>query len=130
MHPPFVPLPLQAMRVCVKMYLQDTDSLCHLEPKLLRKHIAEECFRELVKFSQLVKVMLQSRPGLGEKGLKLIMGWKRFEHIPEIYKKTLSFRENGQGSAIRAPESGRIEHDTLKRLWMLMVDETTAEKIS
>ena len=87
----------QTMRACVKKYLQDIDSLIQVEPKLVRKWIAETCFKELTEFSDYVKNFISTEHP-SEVMLKALMNLNQFDHIPGRFKKTYSFGQRAQQS--------------------------------
>lgn len=75
---------------CVKRYLDNPDELYQVEPKKVRRQIAEACYAELSLFSRSIK-HLQKRKRMSEEKLRGVMGWERFGKIPDRFKGTHRF---------------------------------------
>jgi hypothetical protein len=97
------------MRECVRQYLGHVGALCHVEPPLVRRVIAEACHDELAKFSATIRHLL-GRKRRSREGVEEVLNRDCFDHIP------IKFRRVGSRSGRRSDSSHRHEKATLARL--------------
>ncbi len=97
-----------ALKKCVQLYLNHVEALTEVQPRKVRRAIAEACRTELSKFSSNVKNVL-SRKSMSREKVAAVMNWKSFNHIPDAFK-----RVNNVGK--RSMISRELEKSTLARL--------------